>query len=356
MTATNIAPPAPLPITRRPRNLIWRVLVLSLLALSGAYALSVGGFLLLRLLTGERWFIIALFTSIVHLMVLPSLILLPLVLIFGRGWLRWVVALELVPVVMVTLFWYVPDFLPKNVAAVGDAPVLTILSYNITSERTDMNAVAAVIRKTDADVVALQKVDTRSGERLIALLEDAYPHNATALDEDPLRGHLLFSRYPILSDEAFANRQGKLHQRVEIDFDGQAVVVYNLHIFYPFVGNGFAYRAEDVQEVMARAEAETLPTILAGDFNLTPQTADYARIRRTFSDAHREAGQGLGFTFGPREGIGRFFPWFRVALPIARIDFVFYRDGLRALASQVIPDSAESGHYPLLARFALEQP
>ncbi|MBC7871436.1 MAG: endonuclease/exonuclease/phosphatase family protein [Chitinophagaceae bacterium] len=355
-----------IPKTPSPLRQVLNILVALFLIWTGAYALSIDGFLLLRFMIGERWWIIALFNSFIHLMVLPALILLPLVLILappGVGFNRQRkigIALLLVPAVIATLIWYAPGFLSKNLndarALAADSPTLSVLSFNITSGATDVDEIADLILGLDADVVALQELSIAAASMLQAQLSTVYPYDALVPDGNSKHGAGIFSRFPILDANSFIDVQNKVNQRAEIDFNNGRIVVYNLHLIYPF-GNNFARRAAATQDIMSRTQAETLPVILLGDFNMTPQSEDYAQLIAAFNDAFMEAGSGTGFTYAPvyTNIVPRFITVGR-NLPLARIDYIFYSDGFSIIDMQVIDETAGSDHHPVFARFGVDTP
>jgi endonuclease/exonuclease/phosphatase (EEP) superfamily protein YafD len=80
------------------------------------------------------------------------------------------------------------------------------------------------------------------------------------------------------------------------------------------------------------------PTIMAGDFNSTPQQSIHIRIRKSLKDAFRESGFGLGATY-------------RYGLPI-RIDYIYLSPELTPIASEVGP-WGPSDHRPVIARVTL---
>ena len=349
-----------IPTTPSPLRQVLNIIGALFLIWTGAYALSIDGFLLLRFMIGERWWIIALFNSFIHLMVLPALILLPLVLILappGVGFNRqrkFGIALLLVPAVVAALIWYAPGFLPKNVndaqALAADSPTISVVSFNITSGATDVDLIADLILALDADVVALQEVTIPAAELLTDRLSDVYPFSALEPTENLFNGSAIFSRYPLANPIAFPNTQGKVNQRVTVDFNGTEMTLYNVHLTYPF-GNNFARRTSEIEGILAEIAPENQSVILAGDFNMTPQSTDYGRLRERFNDAFVEAGRGLGFTYIPIPR--RVASAFGDALALARVDYVLFSDSFSIAEFEVIDDTAGSDHHPVFARFVL---
>ena len=80
---------------------------------------------------------------------------------------------------------------------------------------------------------------------------------------------------------------------------------------YSSLKNGFilrAHQAENVQENVARSP---YPVIVVGDFNDTPVSYSYRKIRKDLSDAFVVSGYGAGFTY-------------KGNYPANRIDYILY--------------------------------
>ena len=83
------------------------------------------------------------------------------------------------------------------------------------------------------------------------------------------------------------------------------------------------------------------PVILAGDFNDTPQSFMYNKIKNSgFCDAFQQAGHGLGTTYAGY-------------VPLLRIDYNFaQKNYFRVLKHEVI-DARMSDHYPQVSTFSI---
>lgn len=322
-----------------PGRLLIGVLLSFFRAMTGAYALSVLGALALRWLIGEQWALVAFSNSVLHLLMLPALVLLPITLLLRR----WELVLMLLPITLMWGVWYADQLLPGDThRQPPDARTISVLTYNINWNNRSHDAVRTLLLATDADVIALQELTADMGRRLNQELEDRYPHRALAADD--VRGMGVFSRFPITEAEAF--RGVFTHQRMQLDLDGRPVVLYNVHAVSPISGVGFDGRARDLEAIYTRLAQETngYPRLLVGDFNLTPLTEDYARLTADHNDSYAAVGDGLGYTLSLCD-------W----LPLARIDYVFYTPSyFQPVEAVVWPAKAGSDHAPLLAEIALK--
>lgn len=320
--------------------------------LIGVYAVTVIFFLLVRGVIGEGWWPVALGNSLLHLLLMLALVLLPLCL-FAR---RWGLSLALLPLVVTFALSYGAFFTTRAASAAVDGPAITLLTYNLYAASPSFDAIVEVIRQANADIVALQEVSPAAAERLAAEFADAYPYRALHPGEsNGILGQGVLSRYPITADDYW--RVYLAHQRVQLDVDGMALVLYNTHPIQPLAQGfgGFAMRAEEIAQVLQRAAGESAPVLIAGDLNMADQSEAYGRITQRYRDSYREVGWGMGFTWPALTGTGGpgALRLFALLPPLMRLDYVFHSDHLRALEARVWRTSGGSDHRPVWVRLAL---
>jgi endonuclease/exonuclease/phosphatase family metal-dependent hydrolase len=113
-------------------------------------------------------------------------------------------------------------------------------------------------------------------------------------------------------------------------------------------------RSPEVQDLVQRVERETLPVIVAGDFNMTDETQDYDRVQKVMQDAFRKSGWGFGFTW-PHGWELKFLVKRsnrRLNYPVCRIDYIWYSKHWGAKSSSVL-EATESDHLPIAAELIL---
>lgn len=101
--------------------------------------------------------------------------------------------------------------------------------------------------------------------------------------------------------------------------------------------NGFIRRAVQAQAVKGRINISPYPVIIAGDFNDTPVSYAYRKIRKGLSDSFVTSGYGAGFTYK-----GKY--------PPNRIDYILYDNALECSQFEIIK-IRYSDHYPIIAYF-----
>ncbi len=98
---------------------------------------------------------------------------------------------------------------------------------------------------------------------------------------------------------------------------------------------GFVLRAVQAQSVKAQINLSQYPVIVVGDFNDTPVSYSYRKIRNGLNDAFVNSGYGAGFTY-------------KGSYPANRIDYILYDNALESTCFE-ISRIKYSDHYPVAA-------
>lgn len=264
--------------------------------------------------------------------------------------------------------------LPAFGAEAGDAApprgrAVKVLTYNIAhgvghDGRLDLDRIAGVIRRSGADVVALQEVDkhwdARSdfvdqaaalGEKLNMRVRFAPIYSLDPPEPGKPRreyGLAILSRYPItrfknhelsrissLEPEKGVQKLPGFPEAV-INLHGRKIHLFNTHLSWldPEVR---LLEAEEMLEIMGSARH---PVVLAGDMNALPDAPEIDRLREVLTDTFEAAGEGDGYTFP-------------VPDPVRRIDYIFASPDIRVLDSRVI-EGEGSDHYAVLSTLWVE--
>ena len=177
--------------------------------------------------------------------------------------------------------------------------------------------------------------------------------------------HTLLSRFPLVQPGVLVTRpggKGSCAARFVVDWQGRSVAVYSVHLQTPrdtlksLARGGFLYgvlgfpgspweekkrltqnfwdqQMADVDYLLAQVRLETLPVIVAGDFNAPNVGWIYQRLAGELQDSHAQAGRGFGFTFPgkTRNPLSLGGPWLR-------IDYVFAGSAWQVTRSTVEAD------------------
>ena len=238
-------------------------------------------------------------------------------------------------------------------------PVLTVLSYNIhhgegTDGVFDLERLAAIVRDSGADLVALQEVDvgTRRADGVDQAQElarltgmevafgEAIPFSGGSY------GDAVLSRWPLLAEEAHLLPALPEHERrvavsVTVQPPGWDVPVR-------FVGTHLDH-TRDPSDRVAQAEAlnalllpDEVPTVLAGDLNAAPGSAPMRVLHKA----------------GWHEADAAHLPTFPSDEPGRKIDWVLVGPDFPLLGAtaQVLDEPVASDHAPLLVTLQVSGP
>lgn len=155
-------------------------------------------------------------------------------------------------------------------------PPVKVVTLNVLGDNRRGRSLIEFLRKSDADVIALEEVSPYWEQQLAALAE-IYPYRVPAVGFRPNQTMLL-SRLPILSaavldpPAAEFNTAWDRPLRAEIDVHGQPLVVYAVHPPTPRSLAQWTTRNAQLAWVadMARERDGNRPRIMLGDFNTPP--------------------------------------------------------------------------------------
>lgn len=243
----------------------------------------------------------------------------------------WAWVTGVVTVIAVVAFAWPPTITAKeaNTARIG--------TYNIhygydTYWRFSLEEQARTIEESGADIVTLQEVDTcritsYGVDDALWLSRRLGMHEVYAPTLEGLSGIAILSRFPISESDAHLltsqlEQTAMAHARVQVG--DQPLDVYGI-----WLGLEAEERARQLDDALPIIGAAS-PAILGGDFNATPDSPVYARIRA--------AGFEDPFVVGGFDPV----PTDPAIDPAYRIDYVWMR-GLQVQDAQVL-DSLASDH------------
>lgn len=243
---------------------------------------------------------------------------------------------------------------------------LKFLCLNLWQGGNLLDEAIAWIKQEDPDVIAMQEVyDGKDPSwerrfRSMDVLREAlgYPHAAFApafLERTAFgkveQGNAVFSRFPmtesapIFYDVPYGEREDKPEyfertprnlQRVALDVNGIEMDIFNTQGVWGKDGRDNERRIE-MGRVIAEAVRDAANVILAGDFNVNPDTESVSRIERELGNVFKD---GLASTFNMKQKTN---PVFATAV----VDMVFVSPTM-TVVSKSCPNVNVSDHLPLL--------
>ena len=296
--------------------------------------------------------IFALLYAFAPYLFLPLLILLPITIILNAK--HALISLALVILLFIAQYGllFFPQ-LPQPSTNIGQE--LDVLTYNLGPGRARPKEVFDILVQQDADIIAVQEVTPSVTAVFRQGLIDTYPYMIL----NPPYSTGLLSRYPVLSSERLTiSNTDRTYLHAVINRPPQPVHVLVVHPVVPDIiwgsavpwQNGFhdKIQRESITRVAEYAETLTMPVIIMGDFNMTPQADAYTRMTTTFVDTHTAAGFGFGFSF-PND---TWVAGVKLSWPLVKIDHIFHSQEFQTMDSQT-KCYAGSDHCLIHARLRL---
>jgi endonuclease/exonuclease/phosphatase family metal-dependent hydrolase len=255
----------------------------------------------------------------------------------------------------------------KNVNT--NAENIKLLSYNLQGFRipyqknTTQEKIVEFINKENPDIICLQEFytnDKATEESFVSLLGEYRYHAVfySVIRKNSSYGVATFSRYPIkMTLEIPFEITANAAMYTDIDVDGKVIRVYNVHLQSIKLNINSLFsnkskRIDEIEEVSSRLKTAFIkragqvdimakhidvspyPVIVCGDFNDTPVSYTYNKIRGNRLDTFCEAGKGMPSTY--RLSIVPFF----------RIDYILHDKIIESLTYSVHEIDC-SDHYPV---------
>jgi endonuclease/exonuclease/phosphatase (EEP) superfamily protein YafD len=319
-----------------------------LLAASDFYGVVVIGYVLVRLATGYQLWQIMVVGYILHWLLLPGLVLLPL-MIWKRRWKRGALSGASVATFL-ALYGelFLPSFSAPTSCAATDADCpshLVVMTFNLAYGESDDDRMIAALRASGADIIGLQEFSLADATIIKDDLSDLYPYQ---IHQGDLRSGIgLISRYPITGHE-FLQPPSHVFPFVEADVDVHDRAIRVIVAHPPPPG-----RSVDSGAIVSRTILDTPllidlmtqggPALLLADLNVPDQTEEYKLLRQAgLIDSWREEGWGFGATF-PAVPF-----WILPPFPLWRIDYIWHTPHFRAQRVWLGPTTG-SDHLSVLA-------
>ena len=336
-----------------------------LLVMCGSYLVGLSVYLVLRQWLGDQFWWLALINVFFVWIFAPLILTVPLlVALRNRPLLLYAIVLSAAAALHFSSY-----LVPKAHATTGGTSI-KIVTFNTWPDNPHMDQVEAWLRTTNADVVFLQENPRHPPKNDVAALRDLYPYQFVQPRWDDI---LLLSKFPFESTESFVTApEGiTIQQRAVIKIRDQQVALYNIHLEIPFgdhprlparlrslpfmgrLAFATAYddasRNSEIDQIVTRLNAELLPYIMCGDFNLSDSSMPYYRLAAFMGDSFREAGTGFGLSWpvAQIQNLTAFVP------TLVRMDYVWHSAVFTAVDATQGPFLG-SDHLPVVVTLVLK--
>lgn len=234
-------------------------------------------------------------------------------------------------------------------------PTFRVMSYNIhhgegIDAKLDLERIAAVIKESGADIVALQEVDKgveRSGRRdmpaeLAALTGFTCIFSNNYHYQGGEYGNAVLTRFPVL---AATNHHFRMLRALEprgllqvtLAVQGRQLALLNTHLD---AGREDHERWSSVGEIESILKSYAgVPLLFGGDFNATPDSRVIQKLSTWLTDPWPLVAAGPGYTIPVKQ-------------PSKRIDYIWMgKDSPLAPVKAWVPQSIASDHLPVVVEF-----
>ena len=262
----------------------------------------------------------------------------------------------------------------------NQADTVSVLDYNIRINHRleERQRVLDLIDRLQPDLVFIQEISGQDRLLFNRHFSASYPHQIWADARENYNGGAILSKFRFLSRQnidigtEYSKGHFNLNQAV-IEIKGKKIHLRNCHLFpsgHAFIEliagqRSLASFIHDTRITYQRRnrEGERLAerlhriqgrVILAGDFNDTPGSRVYELFDSTLKNGFREAGWGVGATYGHYSLVRSLSPLLaRFAIDFLRIDHVFVSPEIHVTSAEVLPLSV-SDHRAQFYRLRIE--
>lgn len=251
--------------------------------------------------------------------------------------------------------------------------VATFNIHNFNNEITGFTAkeIARFMEKEQVDIICFQELTPNMDFNLdsIRAVYKNYPFEYIPTQNDQYRISI-FSKYPIVQSKFIPfPRSSNAGMWADINVNGKTIRVFNVHMqttslnqaramlakqqlrgdsetekealddMTESLENNFKMRATQAAEIRAMIDTTRVPVIVCGDFNDTPASYTYRKLKGDLKDGFRTNGNGYGYTYRGLYGL-------------FRIDYILYSPQLSGVDYYSI-DIDWSDHNPVIMELAI---
>ncbi len=273
-------------------------------------------------------------------------------------------------VAMLPTLFYADLFVKFNKnEVVPEGEPIKMITYNVGRMRlsrdgleyaANTDRIEKFIELERPDIVCMQEFMMRNRDEYQQFVPGLPFRREFVFGNNELCGNVILSRYPITGSGVIKFEDShNMCVWADIDLDGDKIRVYNCHLqsstisftsliqriatkgeltneikeVHEKLRNSNRLRAQQVEDILAHCSQCEYPVVICGDFNDTPVSHTYYKLRKGRKDSFAEAGNGFGASYS--------YLW-----PLLRIDYILYPREFTAFQNE-IKREIYSDHYPV---------
>lgn len=229
--------------------------------------------------------------------------------------------------------WLVLPWVTSKTPATESAD-LRIMHTNVLFTNLEYDAILESIRRENADIVLIAEATPPLFQKFRQELHREYPYGYLVYSKTHCYV-AIGSRTPLRVNHAAVTANRMLH--VHTTVKGREIALISVHPKTPLNPTWFESRNERLQYAFDQAAKESVPTILAGDFNVSVFSPVYRSL--VASSGMQASRKGFGISPTYRNGYGP------LMIPI---DHVLTNKGFRTVGFHTL-DMKESDHKAIVA-------
>ncbi|WP_349827091.1 endonuclease/exonuclease/phosphatase family protein [Brevibacterium litoralis] len=219
-------------------------------------------------------------------------------------------------------------------ASPPEDPDLLVATHNVGARLPQPTATAHSIIDQEPDIVAIQEIESLSGQIITEELSEAYPHARKVESVG------VWSKWPMTPPEEYTlGMQWTRAFATTISTDHGDIRFYAVHL--PSVRPGHESLRntglEQLADVIAADDAERI--VVAGDFNTSYSDRYFAELDAMLEDTRQATGGGFGYTWP-------------AILPVTRLDHIMVGGALEPVGDEVL-DRGTSDHRAVIGSIDL---
>ena len=269
---------------------------------------------------------------------------------------------KVLKIILLTTFVLLCRYGKSQISAYGKSKVIKVMTYNIHHANPpskakdsviDLKAIADVINKAKPDLVALQEIDVHNARAGMDVNEAAVLGKLTGMNYHFTRaiyyrggeyGDAVLSKFPIVDSMDYhlpkiegTNEETRSLCMIKVMLPGKKQIYFaSTHL-----GLTKESRVLQAEKLSGIIKSLSLPLIIAGDFNATPESET---IKVLDSVLTRSCKSGCPFTIPTIH-------------PKHEIDYIMYTpsDNFKVLNHETIAETYASDHLPVIASLLIQR-